>query len=270
MAKTASGMSAYRAQKAGKGSSGGTRTVAESLTRLQNIGNGVELSPGSREAAEKLGAQYVGDIADVIEEMEGKYGVFSTATGSVSTTTVVFGEPEPGRGKPRINFEKMASTTNASMSYYPGSRLTRLNVKANTDYETFNKGKADSMASGWSAPWDTKKRSGLQATMVHEYGHAYGNMLAYNHNANTGKRMTAFYKNSQKAILKIASEKYGAGIESASGYARTKPQQFFAEAFANANNGAPNAIGNAFNDWVATKIVDGKVKGQTTYKVKSY
>ena len=86
-------------------------------------------------------------------------------------------------------------------------------------------------------------------SITHEYGHMLSNALA----AKTGMTADGFSLKAYREISTIAMDKYGAKKgTSPSRYGSTSSAEFFAEAFASAHGGSPNAYGLAMLDWLKT------------------
>lgn len=84
----------------------------------------------------------------------------------------------------------------------------------------------------------------------HEFGHYVENCLM----AKTGKSYDAI----ANGIIKIANERYGMAMsdlsKTISGYGKRNNAEFFAECFANAKGGRPNALGKAMNDYLKENL----------------
>lgn len=105
--------------------------------------------------------------------------------------------------------------------------------------------------SGFKMPTSGTVKNQARYTITHEYGH----MLQ---NAMYRKAVTNGYKGTQgqyardvaNEVTSEASKRYNAKKGDLSSYGASNSAEFFAEAFANANLGSPNAIGKAMNDWL--------------------
>lgn len=98
-------------------------------------------------------------------------------------------------------------------------------------------------AKGYTSATDGKITSVANYTVTHEYGHLLHASLA----KRTGKSELQL----SKEVQSIAEKKYGGSNKNVSGYARTNYQEFFAEAFASSQLGAPNPSGKAMLDFLA-------------------
>ncbi|MCR5583488.1 MAG: hypothetical protein K6F70_07805 [Eggerthellaceae bacterium] len=89
-------------------------------------------------------------------------------------------------------------------------------------------------------PTDGSLLSAARYTITPEYGHLMHNAIS----KLTGKSKYEVFRE----VRGLAVRKNGATRRDLSDYGHTNYHEFFAEAFANANSGAPNAIGQAMND----------------------
>lgn len=106
---------------------------------------------------------------------------------------------------------------------------------------------------GWFMPSGATRNQLLTYTVTHEYGHMLQNVM-YSRSNTTFSH--AEYANAvRREVKQIATTKYGYrdGSGAISTYGQKNAREFFAEAFANANSGNPNAIGRAMNDWLKRK-----------------
>lgn len=100
-------------------------------------------------------------------------------------------------------------------------------------------------------PTDGKLTSRAGYTVTHEYGHLVQHALYQKavKNGYTGTEK-AFRRRAYRDIASSAVRKYGATGKDLSNYGRSNTAEFFAESFANANLGAPNAFGRAMQDYL--------------------
>lgn len=84
-------------------------------------------------------------------------------------------------------------------------------------------------------------------TARHEYGH----LTQYSYTNKTGKSASQI----RSEVQSIAAKKYGATKSNQpSRYGATNQYEYFAESFASATGGRPNAHGKAMNDWIKKNI----------------
>lgn len=135
------------------------------------------------------------------------------------------------------------------------------NVKSQTlNFSLENMGNANDLAgatkkaiaNGLFSQAKTDRKTLLSYTATHEYGHILENVIYSNSKSSSKKTIASFADSAKKGIENIATKKYGYNKNKpvTSKYSNTNSREFFAEAFANANSGKPNAIGKALNDWV--------------------
>lgn len=100
-------------------------------------------------------------------------------------------------------------------------------------------------------PIDGRLTSRAGYTITHEYGHLVQHAL-YQRALKNGYNGTeeAFRQRAFVSIASSAVRKYGATGKDLSNYGRNNAAEFFAESFANANLGAPNAFGRAMQDYL--------------------
>lgn len=98
-------------------------------------------------------------------------------------------------------------------------------------------------------PYGKSRKEAVAYTVTHEYGHMVQNIMYSNY---TGVKTFSVYSDSvARGIIANARRKYGMnGIEQVSRYGLRSPQEFFAEAFANAHSSTPNAVGLAMQDFL--------------------
>ena len=103
----------------------------------------------------------------------------------------------------------------------------------------------------WSMPTDSSTISLARYTATHEYGHIVESALYMRDRAAQGGNLHEGVHAAQvkRDILSIAKG-YGGSATDVSRYGNYDSYEFFAEAFANANSGRPNAIGRAMNDYL--------------------
>lgn len=106
-------------------------------------------------------------------------------------------------------------------------------------------------ASGWSMPTDGSVKSVSRYTITHEYGHILQTSM-YQQAKKSGFKGTEgqYARSAANQITSHAQKRYGATQKHVSQYGSHNTAEFFAEAFANANSGKPNAIGKATSDWL--------------------
>lgn len=98
-------------------------------------------------------------------------------------------------------------------------------------------------------PYGKSRKEAVAYTVTHEYGHMVQNIMYSNYTG--GKSFSAYSDSVARGIIANARRKYGMnGIEHVSRYGLQSPQEFFAEAFANANSSTPNAVGLAMRDFL--------------------
>lgn len=150
------------------------------------------------------------------------------------------------------SFTTFNGTATAAVRYdnmHPDRQSMGINATMMGSMSAYLKTQRESSSSGWHAGTDGRITSEAAYSITHEYGHMLSNALA----AKSGVSADVFGVHAQREISQIARSKYGATRGSSpSGYGRTSSAEFFAEAFASARLGAPNAYGKAMNDWLRT------------------
>lgn len=212
------------------GVAAGPRSASDSISKLAGIGIHVK----DPTFLSGLGDQYVQDVADQLEHLENKYGAIR--------------DNGPG-GIPMTARSGGMGSAYAYVSRYKGNtRIVDFRVSTSRDYDTINAKVAEHNASNW---FMKTNMSGAKQIITHEYGHILQFTMAGRAGKTNERQIGAFATSQKKAIMKIAQTKYGATSNDVSRYGLTNSKEFFAEAFANANGGSPNAIGKAFNDYMA-------------------
>lgn len=115
----------------------------------------------------------------------------------------------------------------------------------------------DGESSSWNAKTDGKVTSRATYSITHEYGHMLANVMTAKSNdrarANFERPKTSaqFTASAKRTIVSTAVKKYGAKKgDVVSRYGSSSSAEFFAEAFASAHSGSPNAFGKAMQDWL--------------------
>ena len=142
----------------------------------------------------------------------------------------------------------------AAVSYNPSNPSQQTLIFNHSDMgkiKTAVKQQRKAERSGWSMPTDKSVKNMARYTVTHEYGHMLHNSLYTKAVASgyTGTR-NQWLGNAVRSIKRNAQTKYKATNKSMSTYGKSSSAEFFAEAFANANLGKPNAVGKAMNDWL--------------------
>lgn len=166
----------------------------------------------------------VGNYANHLAKLERKYGVIG------STDTVLAGADGAGfyGAAGELADGRMALVLNKGLGK---NRLSWY----------LNKQRAE-QAEGYKSATDDRITSIANYTLTHEYGHLLHAMLA----KKTGKTERQI----SNEIKGIAETRYGGSDKNVSRYGRTNEQEFFAEAFASSQLGAPNPAGKAMLDWL--------------------
>lgn len=98
-------------------------------------------------------------------------------------------------------------------------------------------------------PYGKSRKEAVAYTVTHEYGHMVQNIMYSNYKGNMS--FNSYSNSIARGIIANARRKYGmSGIEQVSRYGLRSPQEFFAEAFANAHSSTPNAVGLAMRDFL--------------------
>lgn len=229
----------------GRGSSsasGGKRkltgSLEESKQRLEALG--LKFGNSSNEARlDALGPEYVKEIADTLEVLEGRYGVI----GYINQYREGYGTLDDSR--------LMLSVKSGGDAYAwvegfkeTGS-ITTLGVDSRRSHEAVQKSYQSSMETNFH-PRSTI--GAVPSIITHEYGH----MLQWSMMRSSGGRYAGKHAASEKRkIMDIAKKKYGATKNDSSRYGLKNSMEFFAEAFASAHGGSPNAVGLAMQDYLA-------------------
>lgn len=213
----------------------GPRSVQDSIKKIEDIGFIVS---GRAEAGlQALGDQYAQEVSDMLESLEATYGAHA-----------VHQQARRDVGM-RFTAEDLGSDTYASVwsNNYSGVAST-IGFNTRYSYDAKNTAYKDEVASKWKMP---SNLTGVQYTAAHEYGH----MLQFSMMVKSGYGGTSgqFAAGQKKTIMGIAKKKYGATKADMSDYGHTNSREFFAEAFANAVGGSPNAVGKAMSDWLKTQ-----------------
>lgn len=242
----------------GNGSSGKTTSVGKG--QVIDIGN-ENTGGGEWLNLEDLKNDSRGDIQKLFVEQTG----FSSIKGTDEMDTAVLGAYGNQLNALERRFGAIGASNTAvamvddasfiaAVSYNPADPSTQtliLNNKAmgsiGKSASTQRKGEAQ----GWHMPTDGSIKSVANYTVTHEYGHILHNQLY-------SKAVQNGYKGSRnqwigsvaRSIANNATSKYGGSQKSLSTYGATNAREFFAEAFANSQLGAPNAVGKAMNDWL--------------------
>lgn len=158
-----------------------------------------------------------------------------------------------GSDKPKVGMVDGADFI-AAVSYNPNNTAKQTLILNYSDMGNISKAvkqQRKAEKSGWAMPTDSSVKNMARYTVTHEYGHMLHNSLYAKAVASgyTGTR-NQWLGSQVRSIKSNAQKKYGATSKSMSTYGKSNSAEFFAEAFANANLGNPNAMGKAMNDWL--------------------
>lgn len=175
-----------------------------------------------------LGAQGVR-----LNELERKYGAIK------------------GSGSARVAAVPDASFIAAVGRDGAGNQTLIFNISAMGSVSKMNSSQRESEKSNWNMPTSGNAKSLAQYAVTHEYGHMLQNTM-YQKALKGGytASQARFARTQANHILKIATTKYGAKQSDVSRYGTKNTAEFFAEAFAGAHSGKPNAVGKAMREWL--------------------
>lgn len=213
----------------------GPRSVQDSIKKIEDIGFIVS---GRAEAGLKaLGDQYAQEVADMLESLEATYGAHAVHQKARGDVGMKFQAEDLGKSMYAAVW---------SNKYSGVANIIGFNTRF--DYDAKNAAYKKEVADKWKMP---SNLTGVQYTAAHEYGHMlqFSMMVKSGYNGTSGQ----FAAGQKKTIMSIAKKKYGATAADLSSYGATNSHEFFAEAFANAVGGSPNAVGKAMTDWLKTQ-----------------
>lgn len=201
------------------------------------------------------------DMALYTGFVEGSFGTDVIGTQSMSTYMLQLQKLEKEYGAIHaIPTKVYAATGNfsaAAGSAGNGNAILLLNPRYMSNAAVLAKNKRKAEASFQSMPTNGRLTSYAGYTVTHEYGHLVQNAL-YERAISRGVSISedAFSARARREIVSIAMKRYSSSGIAMSNYGRSNSYEFFAEAFANAHLGAPNAIGLAMRDYLR----DNKLK----------
>lgn len=201
------------------------------------------------------------DMALYTGFVEGSFGTDVIGTQSMSAYMLQLQKLEKEYGAIHaIPTKVYAATGNfsaAAGSAGNGNAILLLNPRYMSNAAVLAKNKRKAEASFQSMPTNGRLTSYAGYTVTHEYGHLVQNAL-YERAISRGVSISedAFSARARREIVSIAMKRYSSSGIAMSNYGRSNSYEFFAEAFANAHLGAPNAIGLAMRDYLR----DNKLK----------
>lgn len=165
----------------------------------------------------------LGALGIQLKKLEQKYGVLSDGKVYLSVTN------KPG-------------AKGAAMMTKDGSMVLFVNPSAHSSVSGYRNSLRREQRSGFKTATDGRVTNDFSYTARHEYGH----LLQFQTTSNTGKSAGQI----RNEVQSIARKKYKASSKSPSRYGATNVYEYFAESFASATGGNPNAHGKAMNDWL--------------------
>lgn len=133
-----------------------------------------------------------------------------------------------------------------------GHQVLILSPRALSSVRAYNKQLRHEQSTGFKMPTDGTVLSNARYTTTHEYGHILQNAM-YQRAKSSGYTGTKgqYAGKVAREVARNAVKRFGGSQSDLSEYGATNSQEFFAEAFANANLGNPNPIGKAMADWLS-------------------
>lgn len=194
-----------------------------------------ELGIKSVKGVDSMTPAIVGAEAIQLRNLEKKYKAINT----LNRVDVTF---TPQRG---------AYGSVSHFKYFPNEVTLNLNPSLLGNVSKYVSDQRNSALSGWHTPTDGSTASLARYTVTHEYGHMLHNALykKAKDNGYTGT-LNQYIGKTKREINSIAKKKYGATEKAPSQYGGKNSHEFFAETFANANLGNPNAHGKAMLEWL--------------------
>lgn len=182
---------------------------------------------------DKIDAEVMNENLSRLKELEAKYGAIKA-----SETPVLNGVYT--RADAFVSFS-LDNHKNQSLNFSLSKSAASANELAG----------ANMVASkiGLFMPYGSGRKEALTYTVTHEYGHMVQNIMYSNYRGNMS--FNSYSNNVARGIIANARRKYGMNnVEHISRYGLRSPQEFFAEAFANAHSSTPNAVGLAMRDFL--------------------
>ena len=177
----------------------------------------------------------IGSYAITLQNLEGQYGAVEKIGGRIEV----------------LGMDSASAIAAVRLDYNDTANALLLNRNALSSISGRSKAQRSAEASGWLMPSGGDVRSLSQYAVTHEYGHLLQNAyFQRDRKSNSGLTEGRHARSQANQILRIAKNKYGATQKDVSTYGSRNSNEFFAEAFANAHSGNPNAIGKAMNDWL--------------------
>lgn len=182
---------------------------------------------------DKIDAEIMNENLSRLKELEAKYGAIKASENpvlnGVQTNAFAYVASIPSNRKSQ------------SLNFSLGEGHTSVNELAGRVIVASKIGKF--------MPYGKSRKEAVAYTVTHEYGHMVQNIMYSNYTG--GKTFSAYSDSVARGIIANARRKYGMnGIEQVSQYGLRSPQEFFAEAFANAHSSTPNAVGLAMQDFL--------------------
>lgn len=201
------------------------------------------------------------DMALYTGFVEGSFGTDVIGTQSMSAYMLQLQKLEKEYGAihavPTKVYAATGNFTAAAGSDGNGNANLLLNPRHMANAATLARNQRREEATFFFMPTNGRLTSYAGYTVAHEYGHLVQNAL-YQRAISRGASVSAdtFSEIAKKEINSIAMKKYSSKGVAMSTYGQYNSYEFFAEAFANAHLGAPNAIGLAMRDYLR----DNKLK----------
>lgn len=233
------------------GNTGQVIEVGSGTSSVGSLGIGGDMNPDSRKDIQTMFVSHTGfsEIVGTDKMDTAVLGAYGIQLNNLERRFGAIG----GSEKVSVAMTDKADFV-AAVSYNPLNTGQQTLILNYSDMGKISKAVSQQRASeksGWAMPTDGSVKSMARYTVTHEYGHILHNQLYARAKANgyTGTR-NQFIGSAMREIKSNAIKNYGATQKSLSGYGATNSREFFAETFANANLGNPNALGHAMNDWL--------------------
>lgn len=201
------------------------------------------------------------DMALYTGFVEGSFGTDVIGTQSMSAYMLQLQKLEKEYGAIHAVPTKVYAATGnfsaAAGSAGDGNAILLLNPRYMANAATLARNQRRAEEIFQAMPTNGRLTSHAGYTVTHEYGHLVQNAL-YERAISRGVSISedAFSARARREIVSIARKRYSSNGIAMSNYGRSNAFEFFAEAFANAHLGTPNAIGLAMRDYLR----DNKLK----------
>lgn len=247
---------AYKRRKLMRELRGFMNEIEASRVNAVNDLNGVGFyASGLLEGSMSMSAAQLREVAERLVELEKEYDISEIGTDAVVAL-------ERGLIRDYNGVDLGKDVVAATMSEYE-SMDQKIIFNGKLSYNELNDSIGSMRGTRHIMPYDEGRTTPSQYIAAHEYGHAVQHVLLARTSVDNSLDARFEQEVHRRKIIGYAEKHNGGWPVDAhmSTYGQTSAAEFFAEAFANAHSGKPNAIGKGMLDFLAEMKGHGLLGG---------